>query len=96
MTLAAVSKPQERRLERVLARRVRELVTERDWAMSHVADRAGIARSHLWALLNAERSATLALVQRLADVLEVDPLELLTGEPARLPRKGPTSSQRRR
>lgn len=53
--------------------------------MSHVADRAGIARSHLWAILNAERSATLTLVQRLAEVLEVDPLELLTGDAARLP-----------
>lgn len=46
--------------------------------LSHVADRAGIARSHVWALLRAERSATLAMVQRLADVLKVDPLALLT------------------
>lgn len=49
--------------------------------LSHVADHAGIARSHIWALLRAERSATLAMVQRLAEVLAVEPLALLT--PAR-------------
>ncbi|MBI3206669.1 MAG: helix-turn-helix transcriptional regulator [Myxococcales bacterium] len=65
-------------LERVLARRVRELAQDRRMPLSHVADRAGIARSHVWALLRAERSATLAMVQRLADVLKVDPLALLT------------------
>ncbi|MBK7583788.1 MAG: helix-turn-helix transcriptional regulator [Myxococcales bacterium] len=79
-----MTKAPERRLEHVLARRIRELAAERDKPVSHFADRAGIARSHMWAVLNAERSATLALVQRLADALEVDPLELLRGEPARL------------
>jgi len=82
-----VSKTPDRRLERVLARRIRELAASREMPMSHVADRAGIARSHMWALLNAERSATLALVQRVADVLEVDPLELLSGEPVRVARR---------
>jgi transcriptional regulator with XRE-family HTH domain len=71
-------------LERVLARRIRELADARDIPVSHIADRALIARSHMWAVLNAERSATLALVQRLAEVLDIDPLELLRGEPARI------------
>jgi len=79
-----VTKAVDRRLERVLARRIRELADARDIPVSHVADRALIARSHMWAVLNAERSATLALVQRLAEVFEVDPLELLRGEPARI------------
>lgn len=48
-------------------------------ALSHLADRAGIARSYLWLLLDGAGSVTLATVQRLADVLGVEPLELLTG-----------------
>jgi transcriptional regulator with XRE-family HTH domain len=64
-------------LEQVLARRVREIALEKGIALSHVADRAGIARSHLWAVLSARRSATLAMVQRLAGVLGVEPLALL-------------------
>lgn len=90
-----MSKHPDRRLERVLARRIRELAGARALPMSHVADQAGIARSHIWAVLNAERSATLALVQRLADVLAVDPLELLKGEPARLPATRRGSKSRR-
>lgn len=61
----------------MLARRLRELAEEREIALSHLADRSGVARSYLWRLLNADSSATLDVVQRLADVLEVPPLDLL-------------------
>lgn len=70
--------PRTGSLERVLARRLHQLAEERGIPMSHVADRAGIARSHVWALLRAERSATLAMVQRLASVFGVEPIALLT------------------
>ncbi|MBI4701496.1 MAG: helix-turn-helix transcriptional regulator [Deltaproteobacteria bacterium] len=66
------------RLERVLARQLRKLAADRDLPLSHVADRAGIARSYLWRLLRAQSSASLATLQRLAVVLEIDPLELLS------------------
>lgn len=73
-----VTAPSDRQLEQILARRLRQIAAQRKLPLSHVADRAGIARSHLWALLNAERSATLALIQRLAVVLEVAPVDLLS------------------
>lgn len=71
------------RLEETLAQRVREVAEARGVPLSHVADRAGIARSHLWNVLAATSSATLDLVQRLADVLTVEPTDLLTPRRAR-------------
>jgi transcriptional regulator with XRE-family HTH domain len=68
-------------LEEVLATRLRELARERRTPISHVADRCGLAHSYFWQLLKAEASATLAVVQRLAEALDVDPLVLLGGNP---------------
>ncbi|MBI4700371.1 MAG: helix-turn-helix transcriptional regulator [Deltaproteobacteria bacterium] len=48
--------------------------------LSHVADRAGVARSYFWRLLAARGCATLAAVQRLAEVLDVAPLALLADD----------------
>lgn len=78
-------------LERVLAERIRELAQAKGLPLSHVADRAGIARSHLWALLSCERSATLAMVQKIAEVLEVPALTLLSGSTSG---RGTTSRRR--
>ncbi len=76
-------------LEQILAERLRAVARERGLAMSHVADRAGMARSYVFRLLTAKSSATLDAVQRLAVVLGVEPLELL-GEASRR-RKGHTT-----
>ncbi len=65
------------RLEEVLARRLREVAEAQGIALSHVADRAAVARSYFWRLLDAESSATLDVIQRLADAVGVAPLELL-------------------
>jgi transcriptional regulator with XRE-family HTH domain len=65
------------RLEEILARRLREVALERGMPVSHVADRCGLAHSYFWRVLDAKASSTLAVVQRLADALEVDPLVLL-------------------
>ncbi len=65
-------------LNEVLAKRLRQLAEEKGLPLSHVADRAGMAHSFFWKLLAAESSATLTSVERLAEVLDVDPLELLT------------------
>jgi transcriptional regulator with XRE-family HTH domain len=73
------------RLEQVLAQRIRELASARGMPISHVADRCGMAHSYFWRLLSAKASATLAVIQRLADALEVEPLALLGGS-------GPVSS----
>jgi transcriptional regulator with XRE-family HTH domain len=68
-------------LRRVLARRLREVAAKRGIALTHVADRAGIGRSHLWRLLNGEAAATLDVVEKIAAALDVLPLELLSDEP---------------
>jgi transcriptional regulator with XRE-family HTH domain len=65
------------RLEQVLARRLREVAKQKGVALSHLADRAGLARSYLWKLLDGSSSATLAAVQRIAEALDVEPLLLL-------------------
>jgi transcriptional regulator with XRE-family HTH domain len=67
------------RLELVFARRLRQVAKEKGIPLSHVADRAGVARSYFWLLLDGSSSPTLASVQRLAEALEVEPLALLSG-----------------
>jgi transcriptional regulator with XRE-family HTH domain len=46
-------------------------------ALTHLADRAGIGRSHLWRLLNGEASATLDVVDKIAVALDVISIDLL-------------------
>lgn len=70
------------RLEDALAARLRQLARAKKIPLSHVADRAGLARSYFWSLLNSSNSATLAVIQRLAEALAVEPLELLAGTDA--------------
>ena len=69
-------------LEETLAERLRAVAAERELPISHLADRAGMARSYVWRLLAAKSSATLDAVQRLAGVLDVAPLDLLRELPA--------------
>lgn len=76
-----------KRLEHVLAKRLRAIAREKGIAISHVADRCGLAHSYFWQLLKEEASPTLAVVQRLAAALEVDPLELLREPPRREPKR---------
>jgi transcriptional regulator with XRE-family HTH domain len=70
------------KLEKLLARRLREVAQDKGLPLSHVADRAGMSRSYFWLLLDARSSATLDAVQRLAEVFGVDPIALLTGREA--------------
>jgi transcriptional regulator with XRE-family HTH domain len=75
-------------LERVLAKRVREIAAAKGIAVSHVADRAGVSRSMLWELFSHKASPSLATIQRLSDALELeDPLELLRPDPSAPPKK---------
>lgn len=83
-------------LEKTLALRVRAVAAARSLPLSHVADRAGVARSHLWAVLKTERSATLSLVQRLAEALGVAPIELLTDAKRAGEETGRPAAKRRR
>lgn len=74
------------KLERILIGQIRATVEAQDLAMSHLADRAGISRSSMWEVMSGRASPTLAWIQRVAEVLEVDPAKLLVGEPVRLPK----------
>jgi len=72
-----------RRLERILANRVREVAAAKGMATSHLADRAGVSRSLLWEVFSLTASVSLETVQKLAEALELeDPLDLLRGSPA--------------
>jgi transcriptional regulator with XRE-family HTH domain len=66
-----------------LARRLRELAAERGLALTHLADRAGVGRSHMWRLLNGEAAATLDVVDKIAAALDVPALDLLDDAPKR-------------
>ena len=80
MTLAKVRRSS---LRSVLARRLRVVAEEKGVALTHVADRAGIGRSHMWRLLNGEASATLDVVDKLAGALDVPSVELLSDKRSR-------------
>jgi transcriptional regulator with XRE-family HTH domain len=84
------------RLEEVLARRLREVAERKGVALTHLADRAGIARSYLWRLLDGDSSATLTTVQRLASVLGVDAVSLLQPMQARSAESAATRPSARR
>jgi transcriptional regulator with XRE-family HTH domain len=73
-------------LRSVLARRLRALAAEKDIALTHVADRAGIGRSHMWRILNGEAAATLDVVDKLAAALGVPAIDLLDDVAKRLGR----------
>jgi transcriptional regulator with XRE-family HTH domain len=64
-------------LRRVLASNIRRRADERGIALNAVADFANVSRSHLHAVLAGERSATIDWIEKIADVLQVEPWELL-------------------
>ena len=75
-------------LHRRLARRIRERAEGKNIPLSHLPDRAGVARSHFWEVLGGRKSPTLNWVGRIAVALEVDPAELLARDPRRPPSRG--------
>ena len=86
--------PRRKRLERTLASRIRLVAEARGIHLTHLADRSGLARSHLWRLLDAEHTTTLEVVAKLASVLDVDELVLLDeGRP--LPSPAPRTARTR-
>ena len=73
-------------LRTVFASNVRRLRSERGFSQCELAAEAELDRSYLSRLENARNNATLELVAKIADVLGVEPAELLT----------PTGSNRHR
>jgi hypothetical protein len=60
---------------------IRELAEQRGIAISHLPDRAAVARSHFWDVLAGRKSPTLSWLERIAVALEVDVGELLVPPP---------------
>lgn len=60
-----------------VATRIREVAARRKVTLNDLADRAHVSRSHLYAVLGGERSATTDVLTKLATALRIDPHELL-------------------
>lgn len=64
-------------LHRRLVRRIREIAREKRIPLSHLPDRAVVARSHFWNVLAGNKSPTLKWIGRIAHALDADASELL-------------------
>ncbi len=66
-----------------IARRIRELAAARGIPLTHLADRAGVARSHLWAVLGGEKSPTVSVLVKVTAALDVEVIELFQNDAPR-------------
>jgi transcriptional regulator with XRE-family HTH domain len=57
--------------------RIRALAEEREMALSHLADHAGVTRSHFWNVLAGKKSPTLQWLGKIAKALGVDVEDLV-------------------
>ena len=65
------------RLRERVARNLRRLRQEKSLSQEELADRADINRNYVGMLEREENAATVDMLDKLAAVLEVDPVELL-------------------
>jgi transcriptional regulator with XRE-family HTH domain len=63
-------------LRGVVAKNLRRLRHERGVSQEDLADRADINRNYVGMLEREEHAATIDILEKLADVLAVDPIEL--------------------
>jgi len=68
-------------LQRTVGDNLRRLRTERGLSQEAFAHEVGFHRTYVGGVERGERNLTLRTVERLADVLGVQPLELLTVTP---------------
>ncbi|HVX22409.1 MAG TPA: helix-turn-helix transcriptional regulator [Acidimicrobiales bacterium] len=69
-------------LQRQLGRNLRAHRKEKGLSQEGFADIVGVHRTFMGGLERGERNVTLQTVERLADRLGIDPVELLRGQPA--------------
>ncbi|MEN5115350.1 helix-turn-helix domain-containing protein [Brevundimonas sp. NPDC055812] len=67
------------RMAQVLGENVRRIRREREMTLETLAHEVGLAYSYLGQLERGQRNPTLGVIERIAEVLKVDPLDLLTG-----------------
>jgi len=65
---------------RRFGRRLADLRRRRNWTQTALAERSGINRTYISGLENGERNIGLLNLVRLAEALEVSPVELLRWE----------------
>lgn len=70
-------------LRAVVAKNLRKLRHAKGLSQEDLADRAGINRNYVGMLEREENAATVDTLERLADVLEIDPVEFFAQPPAR-------------
>ena len=68
------------RLRGIVARNLRRLRHERNVSQEELADKAGINRNYVGMLEREEHSATVDILEKLANVLDVDPAEFFGRE----------------
>ncbi|MFS0719055.1 MULTISPECIES: helix-turn-helix domain-containing protein [Brevundimonas] len=66
-------------MAQVLGENVRRIRREREMTLETLAHEVGLAYSYLGQLERGQRNPTLGVIERIAEVLNVDPLDLLTG-----------------
>jgi transcriptional regulator with XRE-family HTH domain len=69
-------------LHRRVVTRIREVAEERGIPLTHLPDRAGVARSHFWDVLAGRKSPTLVWLAKIAAALDVDAGVLVAARPA--------------
>ena len=79
-------------LQKRVVGRIRRIADERSIPLSHLPDRAAIARSHFWNVMAGKKSPTLRWLGKVASALDVDAEELLARRPGArgVPRAGPS------
>lgn len=62
------------KLREIVARNLRQLRQARGMSQEELADRAGINRNYVGLLEREQHAATVDMLEKLADILEVDPI----------------------
>ena len=68
-------------LHKVVRDRIKSLARERGYSVNRLADFAGMSGGYLSTVLRGQKSPTLRTLEKIADALEIDPLDLFRTSP---------------
>lgn len=68
-------------LRKVVAKNLRRTRRAKGLSQEELADRAGVNRNYIGMLEREENAATVDILEKLAEVLEIDPAELFNRQP---------------
>lgn len=68
-------------LHTAMVAKIRSLAVKRGVPITHLPDRAGVGTGHFWRVLNGTASPTVAWLERIAAVLEVEVSDLVAVPP---------------